>query len=174
MQTFTQYGPVLDVRGISLDFDRFHGQVALSRSIVFDSDYPTFRYHIWCTPLARSLSRWSSSSSVSRNIGSSSSRAILRLSLYLSPSGPGPASRSSYACCLSALVVTLGLFLWETKNFQTAMLLVLALSFATWLFATPSMNLTHALAWVLYRESSPWDLDHRYLSTLRWLSSRLA
>jgi len=95
-------------------------------------------------------------------------------SLSLSLSGPGPASRSSYACCLSALVVTLGLFLWETKNFQTAMLLVLALSFATGLFATPSMNLTHALPWVLYRESSPWDLDHRYLSTLRWLSSRLA
>lgn len=55
MQTFTQYGPVLDVRGIPLDYDRSHGQVALSRSIVFDSDYPTFRYYIWCTPLAIAL-----------------------------------------------------------------------------------------------------------------------
>jgi hypothetical protein len=66
MQTFTQYGPVLDVRGISLDSGRSHGQVALSRSIVLDSDYSTFRYHIWCTPLALSLvlrlATWSSSS----------------------------------------------------------------------------------------------------------------
>lgn len=80
MQTFTQYGPVLDVRGISLDSGRSHGQVALSRSIVLDSDYPTFRYHIWCTPLALSLvlrlATWSSSplydSSLSRMLVASS------------------------------------------------------------------------------------------------------
>lgn len=54
MQTFSQYGPVLDVRGISADLDRFYGQVALSLSLVLDSDYSIFRYIIWCSLALRS------------------------------------------------------------------------------------------------------------------------
>ena len=54
MQTFSQYGPVLDVRGISADLDRFYGQVALFLSLVLDSDYSIFRYIIWCSLALRS------------------------------------------------------------------------------------------------------------------------
>ena len=92
MQTFSQYGPVLDVRGISADLDRFYGQVALFLSLVLDSDYSIFRYIIWCSLALRSAGslRLCNIRSLAR-----SPRPLLAIRIGF-----------SYARCLIALVLT--------------------------------------------------------------------
>jgi hypothetical protein len=84
MQTFSQYGPVLDVRGISAGLDRFYGQVALSLSLVLDSDYFIFRYIIWCSLALRSAGslRLFNIRSLASTVACESSRLLVRLLLY--------------------------------------------------------------------------------------------